>query len=338
MAIRRPIHALLLLLALCACAPATVRAHEGWGIVVDANGNVYFSDIPTNTIWRLTPDRRFEAVVRDKHSHALVLAVDGSIHGTHHPPDEPVRSVWRLAPDGQLTAVVPPTRDFPLGLQSFAMDAKGNIFSQNAYRAGATEVVLLRRDPAGEISVLAGSEAQFTQIDGMAFGPDSALYVTDGPNVRRIAADGTVATLNAQPLTTPRWDQDLMGVAMAEDGSAWIADYSGRRLIELLPNGGIGRAHHTRGILWAPTGVTLHSGDIYLLEHLRMPLVIFGDVQIGPYARISKMSAEGAVQHLVTLWGTNTWWAASVALALILVSVALLRRRMASRRRTARTR
>jgi hypothetical protein len=51
--------------------------------VVHPDGTIYFADIPTNTIWRVTPDNRLEIAVRDKHSHALVAAADGSLYGTH---------------------------------------------------------------------------------------------------------------------------------------------------------------------------------------------------------------------------------------------------------------
>jgi len=82
-----------------------VRAHEGWGIVVDRQGQIYFSDIPTNTIWRITRDGILERVL-NKHSHTIVLGEDGSIYGTQEHYAAAVGSVWRIAPDGGYIAYV----------------------------------------------------------------------------------------------------------------------------------------------------------------------------------------------------------------------------------------
>ncbi len=37
-----------------------------------------------------------------------------------------------------------------------------------------------------------------------------------------------------------------------------------------------------------------------------MPLVILGDIGLGPYARVRKFSADGAVATIATVWGKNT--------------------------------
>src|SRR5688500_6527265 len=90
----------LLLGAVSALSPSRANAHEGWGIVVDANGLVYVSDIPANVTWRLSRDGAVERVVSGKHSHALVLDPAGNLYGTDPHLTDPIRSVWRLAPDG----------------------------------------------------------------------------------------------------------------------------------------------------------------------------------------------------------------------------------------------
>src|SRR5918996_600368 len=74
-----------------------VRAHEGWGIVVDRQGQIYFSDIPTKTIWRITREGKLEAFLSNKHSHALVLGEDGSIYGTQEHHAAAIGNVWRIA-------------------------------------------------------------------------------------------------------------------------------------------------------------------------------------------------------------------------------------------------
>jgi sugar lactone lactonase YvrE len=324
----------------CALLAESAFAHEGWGIVVDQQQQVYFSDIPTNTIWKVTTQGQLEAVARNKHTHALVLDQHGNLYGTHHDPNLRIGSVWMLARDGRLTDLVAPTQNFPLHLQSFMMDREGNMFSENPYRPQDSEVLLLLRTPAGQTSVLAGSsrgladgrgrEAKFTRIDGMSLGLDGSLYITDGAYVRRVTLDGVVTTLHKEPLTTSSWDEDLMGLAVDQNAYIYVADYSGRRVLELWPDGKIGRVYETGGLFWSPTGVTINAQDLYLLEHLRMPLSILGDLQIGPYARVRKMSKDGSATHIVTVWGTNTRLFAIVVLilsALLVLIVKAWRRR-----------
>src|SRR5918992_5874205 len=123
---------ILALFAQCLFCTEKVWAHEGWGIVVDRQGQIYFSDIPTNTIWRITREGRLEAFLSNKHSHALVLSEDGSIYGTQEHHAAAIGNVWRIAPDGSFSNVFTPAGDFPLNLHSFIIDRDGNIYSTNS--------------------------------------------------------------------------------------------------------------------------------------------------------------------------------------------------------------
>lgn len=298
-----------------------VRAHEGWGVVVDRLGQIYFSDIPTNTIWRITRDGRLEVVVR-RHSHALVLAGDGSIYGTQEHHAGAAGSVWRIAPDGSFSDVFTPGADFPVSLHPFFIDRDGNIYSTNSisFPGQSDQVMLMKSAPDGKITILAGStaghrdgrgdEAQFFGIDGMDWAADGSLYVTDGVYVRRVGMDGAVTTLGGA-LTSQSYGEDLMGLAVSPGGSIYVADYSGRRVLELTTDGNSRTVLET-GWFWSPTGVNLTGEDLYVLEHLRMPLVLLGDVGIGPYARVRRILPSGAVEKVVTVWGGNTLTAAVI--------------------------
>jgi sugar lactone lactonase YvrE len=309
------------------------EAHEGWGIVVDATGGVYFGDIPANIIWRISKEGTLERVAVGKHSHALVLDSAGNVYGTNPHLTLPIRSVWRLSPDGRLTEVVSPTEHFPLGLQSFIMDSGGGMYSVNARNAQTPQLLLLKRSHDGEITTLAGStvghadgvgmQAQFMGIDGMAWGPDGALYVADGPYVRRVALDGTVTTLGAGPLTERLWDEDLLGIAVNGSGEIYAADHAKRRILQISPAGTVSIVLRT-GPLWTPTGIAVASDGLYVLEHLRMPLAILGDLAVGPYIRVRRVSGDGSVSVLAQRWGTRSFAAGSVMAAGVGVIVGAL--------------
>lgn len=335
----------LVVFAQCLFCAEKVWAHEGWGIVVDRQGQIYFCDIPTNTIWRITREGKPAAFISNKHSHALVLGEDGSIYGTHEHHAAAIGSVWRIAPNGSFSNVFTPAPDFPLNLHPFIIDRDGNIYSTNSisFPNQSDKAMLLRSTPDGNVTVLAGSargyrdgrgsEAQFSGIDGMAWAADGSLYVTDGVYVRRVTMDGVVTTLGKGALTTPSYGEDLMGLAVSPSGSVYVADYSQRRVLQLMPDGNTRTISET-GLFWSPTGVNIVGEDLYVLEHLRMPLVILGDIGIGAYARVRRISPDGTVIRIATVWGRNTLTFAIVLLAIgaLLISVWRFRRRRKIRR------
>jgi sugar lactone lactonase YvrE len=321
---------LLLIFAASVLPTSRAEAHEGWGIVVDATGRVYFADIPANIIWRISKEGRLERVALGKHSHALVLDSAGNVYGTNPHLTLPIRSVWRLTPHGHLTDLVPPTEHLPLGLQSFIMDGAGNMYSVNARSAQTPEMLLLKRSPDGEVTTLAGStvghvdgtgpHARFMGIDGMAWGPDGGVYVADGPYLRRVTLDGAVTTLGGGPLTDRKWDEDLLGIAVEANGDVYAADHANRRILRVTPAGAVSTFLRT-GSLWTPTGIVVAGDGLYVLEHLRMPLAILGDLAVGPYIRVRKVSGDGSVTVLARIWGRRSVAAGSVMAAVVGVIV-----------------
>lgn len=148
-------------------------AHEGWGLVAHPDGTLYFADIPTNTIWRLTPDNRLEIAAHNKHSHALVGAADGSVYGTHeHSPQRP-GEVWRLSPNGELTILFKAPDVFEMSLHPFLIATDGTVYSTNVYPGPNGPHRLLRRSPSGSMNT---AIAETRGIDGLAFGPDGSIY------------------------------------------------------------------------------------------------------------------------------------------------------------------
>ena len=297
--------------------PSIAGAHEGWGIVVDGRGRVYVTDIPANTIWRITPGGSVEAARRDTHSHALSLGPDGAVYGSHASLTAPVVQVWRLDDSGQFTDIIPSTRDFPLSMQSFMRAPDGSVYSSNVYQypepPGGRSVYLLRWSPTGAIDTIAGgraghadgtgSAAQLESIDGMTLLADGSILLADGGWLRRISADGHVTSISK--LTEKRWDQDLLGVAVGPDDVIYAADFAGRVVHRL--SGTRADTLYNPGMFWAPTGVTATAQGVYVLYHPRAPLGILGDIGIGPYLRVRHIKPNSDVDTLTTMWGRNSW-------------------------------
>jgi hypothetical protein len=316
----------LLLIAL----PAAAAAHEGWGIVADPRGRIFFTDLARNIVWRLDPDGTRAAVREQTHSHALVSLGDGSVYGVHVDATERAGSVWRLDADGRLHTVLAPTPDLPLGLQSFLIDTDGTMYSGIGW-APAQRVSLLRRRIDGIAERVADG---FSAIDGMTWAPDGAMLITDGPFLKRVPLGNDrrgVEVLGGGALTETRWGADLMGVTTDGSGGALVADFSGGRVLAVGRRSGVA-LHYAPNFPWSPTGIARDAYGLVVLEHVRMPWSLLGDVQVGPYLRIRRVGLEGNVVTLAVLWGTRT---SVVAAGLALLVVAAIGWRLRSYHRAA---
>lgn len=86
-----------------------------------------------------------------------------------------LETIWRVNPQGQLAVFRPGVRG--RHVHELSIDEQDNIY-------GA--------DISYGLVDGKGREARFQSIDGIAFGPDESLYVTDSACIRQIQRDGTV--------------------------------------------------------------------------------------------------------------------------------------------------
>ncbi len=257
----------------------------------------------------------------------------GAVYGTHASLTQPVVGVWRLDENGKFTDLIPPTRGFPLAMQSFLRGLDGSVYSASIYQypepKGGRQLYLVRWSPNGVIDTLAGGKSghadgigravQFESIDGMAWLSDGTIVAADGARLRIVSVDGAVRSLG-EPLTQRWWNQDVLGVAVGPDGSIYAADFGGRVVHRV--NGTRRDTLYRPGIFWSPTGVTATTDGIYVLEHPRAPLGIMGDIGVGPYLRVRKLSPA----TLALKWGRHSGKLA-IGVVLIVALVPLIRTR-----------
>jgi sugar lactone lactonase YvrE len=305
-------------LLLCAAAlallflPTPTTAHPATGIVVDARGRVYFSDL--ETVWRLDAGGHltvFRPAVRGRHVHELSVDAAGNVYGADVSYEAStgkwVSAVWRRAPDGRAeTYLVAPTTDPPRGA-SIWRDAAGNTYFVEQDRHANRETLILKRTPSGDVQTFAGgayghadgrgTEARFESIGGLAFGPDGSLYVTDEGSLRRVSLSGEVRTL-ARGLDEPLPDDaragygGLMGLAVDAAGNVYVADYGRRRVLKVAADGEVTRVVRAEAP-WAPHGVAATSdGRVLVLETAFTPPNVFD----GP--RVRELSPDGTLKVL----------------------------------------
>ncbi|MDQ5846659.1 MAG: hypothetical protein M3539_15340 [Acidobacteriota bacterium] len=284
------------------------QAHPATGIVVDRNGNVYFSDL--ETVWRIDTNGKlsvFRAAEGGRHVHELFMDQQDNIYGgdiSYNPSTKTWPSaVWKMTPQGQFTWLLEPTEHPPRGM-SIWRDRDGNNYWIDQNNHTKTQTLLLRRTPDGTVATLAGSAyghadgkgtaARFGSVGGMFYAADDTLYLSDGKSVRKVSRDGTVTTV-AQGLDFRTRDDDptflaaygsLAGLCVDTEGNVFVADAGNRRLLKIDARGQVSVVVRNEAPFF-PTGVATAGGNLYVLEvGFTMP-----NISSGP--RIRKITPDG---------------------------------------------
>jgi sugar lactone lactonase YvrE len=301
-------HSITISFVILACA-MIVHAHPATGIVVDSKKNIYFSDL--ETVWRVDQSGQltiFRPGDKGRHVHELAIDKDDNIYGADisYVSEKFISSVWKMTPNGDLTYLLEPMADLPRGM-SLWFDAQGNMYWVDQNNHTKTRTLLLRREPNGTVSTLAGSayghadgigtQARFGSIGGMTFGPDGNIYLTDSDSVRKVTMDGTVTTL-AKELTV-RTSKDyptlfggnhgsLAGLTVANDGTVFVADSGNRRVLRVM-KGKVDVVLRSEPPFFPTGAAATASGEVYVLEvGLTLP-----NIASGP--RVRRLSPDGTV-------------------------------------------
>jgi sugar lactone lactonase YvrE len=289
------------------------QAHPPWGIVVDRQGQIYFSDL--ETIWKIDTQGKlniFRAGVSGRHTHELTIDEAGNIYGedlNYEPATQRyIAALWKMTPAGGFTYTLAPTDNPPKGM-SIWRDRDGNTYSASWKSNSEHETIILKRTPGGKVTTLFGSPEvadKFRQVvlysvGGMAFANDGSLYVADGASIRKVTTAGVATTL-VRNLTPENASANsagknsvtrLLGIAADAQGNLFAAAHENGRVLKITPDGKVTTLVHGEQ-LWLPTGVTFRNGNLYILE--------FEAVYSGtPTPRVRKLSPDGKVTVLASV-------------------------------------
>jgi sugar lactone lactonase YvrE len=308
--------AILVVAIVVVLSPASATAHPATGIVRDRAGNIYFSDL--ETIWKIDTSGKlsvFRPGVSGRHVHELAIDEQDNIYGADlsYESQKFINDIWKMTPAGRFEYLLEPTDKPPRGM-SIWRDRAGNNYLVDQNNHTKIQTLLLRRSPDGSVMTLAGgayghadgkgTAARFSSVGNLAFAPDGSIYLTDGATVRRVAMDGTVATLASglnvrtaqdKPTLFGGSDQNLTGIAVDAAGNVFAADSENRRLFK------ISREGKTEIVLrvdppYFPNGVVAGpGGEVYVLEVSFTPPGSWGA------PRVRRLSADGKSTILATV-------------------------------------
>ena len=243
---------------LCLVGARTAAAHPGVGIVRDARGNVFYTDLVH--VWRIAPDGGKSIAVRDVHTHELAMDAAGNLYGEdnrYQGGDRYRHRIWRRSPDGRLTDVVPWREGF-FREYGFTRDSAGAMYWSSCPERRCT---IRRRDRAGRTRVIARPERFTHYINWIAAELDGTLYVVDGDDLRRIGRDGRVSLL-ARAV-----GGGAMGLLPDGRGGVYVAVYGARAIKRVSASGDVTVVARTPAP-WGPSGLALApDGDLWILEY-----------------------------------------------------------------------
>jgi sugar lactone lactonase YvrE len=303
-----PLATLCLLAACVAAGPAA--AHPASGIVVDAQGQVYFI-YTGHGVMKIAPDGGKPSLIHpSKGGHWMCLDPDGAFARAKP------KYFQRITPDGVKPAII-----FADGGAPLVVHRDGNLYygswssSDDRFAPGGITVTRLSTDgkPTEFAPQLQQTLASFDDgVTGLAIAPDGFLYVAGRTAVVKVnVADGTVRTL-IHPIKISDCDDDppdgraelsgpcLRGLAVDAKGNVYAAAQGCHRVLKITPDGKasvILKADRP----WSPTGVALGGRDdsLYVLE--------YANANGGPnegegwLPRVRKLAPDGKVTTLVTI-------------------------------------
>ncbi len=295
------------------------QAHVGTGITVDQRGRVYFADTVHNRIWKMERDGRPVLLAAGIHTDLLVVDDNDNLYVQNdRSSPQAVGGLLKITREGLVLPLLSPNV-IGSGLDRIlTLDRQGNIYFLRADREGRGKFQIFKKTPQGRVSLVArsdgshddppGSPEMFTHVNSCTWSADGSLYVRDGNRIRKVAPDGSIATLadvgNAAFVGNGPLDlRRTLGLAVDAAGNVYVAHYWRRQVFRITPDGRSGTVARSRWP-WVPTGVAVQGNDIYVLERIGQPygpstfLEVAGLANLWRNPRIRKISPDGRITIL----------------------------------------
>ncbi|HEV8504080.1 MAG TPA: SMP-30/gluconolactonase/LRE family protein [Chitinophagaceae bacterium] len=286
---------LLFSMLLCIFLVTTASAHPGSGIVVDKFGNVFFTDTGKG-VWKIDVHGKLTYIPASRF-HWMTIDTSGYFATSQKNFGQYFERV--TAQDSKPSLIM--CSDFPL-----VVNKDGSIYYADTRHNSAK---IVRRTPEGKESIFA-SDKIFEFINGIAAGQDGSIYITEASKanantIRKITANGEMSVIatfvgkdgNNSPLeTVPSY---CRGLFVDSNGFVYVAATGSRSVIKISPQGAISTILQEQSP-WAPTGVTVFNGEVYVLEWHDVAASL-SEVRTAYIPRVRKIGSDGKITTLVTV-------------------------------------
>lgn len=279
--------------------PATISAHPGSGIAVDKYGQVYFLDTGSG-LWKIDTLGRLSRISTVKF-HWLAMDVNNEFSTVPLPSGAGTSSGWEILKVGSNPTVLLGS-DWPI-----AVDNSGRLFYQSGQPG---DLRITQASSSGDIKELLKLPLTSTgrllpHVNGLALGPDGALYYTEDSAIRKIDKNlsvSTVANIKGLVVSTPipgisrEAGPLLRGLEIDSQGVIYVAAAGDGRVLKITPDGMITTLVQTQSP-WSPTAVALSGGNVYVLEYLNTDR----DVRRDWLPRVRKITTDGQSTIIATV-------------------------------------
>ena len=264
-------------------------AHPGAAIAVGANGRVYFVDTGAG-VFAIDANGR---LAREPGPAFHWFAFDPQRRFQKTPFPSLPGAEFRSA------GAVVLSSDFPV-----AIGRDGKFY----YPDPGERIRITAVDPSGARSVRATLPPirqrgePVTWLNGLTAGRDWSLYYTEQSAIRKIDPRGRISTIvenvqvancTAVPAIGPEMRPYLRGLAIAADGSIYVAASGCAAVLRVDAKGRVSTVLRSTPP-WAPTDVAISGRDVYVLEYLHT----LGDDRSQWLPRVRKISSSGSVTTL----------------------------------------
>ena len=259
-----------------------VSAHPGSGIVVDKDGQIYFTDTGKG-VWRIDKQGKLIYLPASRFHWMAIYKV-----GKFSSSPKSLGEYFEKVSSKNAGAALLMCSDFPL-----TINTDGNIYYAMT-RPGSGKII--RRTSEGKETVLI-TDRIIESVTDMCSGADGALYITEAGNpgantIRKITMDGKIAII----ATIPSY---CRGLAVDAKGDIYVASTGNRKLIKISPQGQVTEILKEEEP-WSPTGVAIFNGEIYLLEWHDVPPEL-DEVREAWIPRVRKVDKSGKVTTVATV-------------------------------------
>jgi hypothetical protein len=236
---------------------ATAFAHPPVSVIIDARGNVYYSDL--DRVWRVAPDGKRTVAVPGVHTHELFLDASGNLYGEHlwyegERIDKWGHYIWKRDAAGRITRIKPATEGFRTNY-SFTRDRAGNMYFADHERGEIRRIA-----PGGAVTRVIG---ELKAMRWLHVTPGATLYVVDSTDLVRIR-NGRAQRV-VRNITSAR-RHTMMGLWSDAAENVYLADSENRVVKRVTPAGAVSIFARST-FPWAPTGGAFAAnGDLWLLE------------------------------------------------------------------------